>query len=253
MFRDHRTAAFSEFESADLAARAAADLFVRLAAEALRQRDVFCVALAGGASFRACHRLLAEPLFASKVDWEKVEVFFGDERCVPAGRPGRNDAAAEAELLSRVPVPRGNVHRIDAAAPDAAERYEAKIRKVVGRRREGGTAERIPSFDLIFLGLGPDGHTASLFPGHRSLEEEERLVLRVTGSPKPPPSRVTFTLPLINAARCVVFLVTGTDKAEAYFAARAGQRNVPAGHVRPLFGSLHFLADRAATAVWRSA
>ncbi len=253
MLRDLRTSGFSEFETSDAAARAAAELFIRLAEEAIRRRGGFFVALTGGTSFQKCLRLLAEPQVSAKVDWAKVHVFFGDERCVAEGHPDRNDAAADAALLKRAPIPPGNIHRVDAVAADAAELYEAEIRSVVGARREGAPPERVPSFDLILLGLGPDGHTASLFPGHASLDEEERLVLRVTGSPKPPPSRVTFTFPLLNAARCVVFLVTGSDKAEAFFAAMLGQRNVPAGRVNPLFGKLVFLADREAASIWRAA
>jgi 6-phosphogluconolactonase len=251
--REFRTSGLGEFENPDMAARAAAELFVRLADEAIRQRGGFFVALAGGTSFQKCLRLLAEPQVSSKVDWTKVVVFFGDERCVAEGHPDRNDAAADATLLRHVSIPPGNVRRVDAMAADAAERYEAEIRRVVSARREGAPPERVPSFDLIFLGLGPDGHTASLFPGHPSLDEEERLVLKITGSPKPPPSRITFTFPLLNAARCVAFLVTGADRAEAFFAAMLGQRNVPAGLVNPLFGKLVFLADREAATVWRAA
>ncbi len=252
VLRELRNKGFGEFQSPEGAARAAAELFAKLGAEAVRQRGGFFVALAGGSSYRTCHRLLAEGSLSPPVDWPRVHVFFGDERCVPEGHPERNDRAASETLLARVAIPPGNIHRVEAMAPDGAERYEAEIRRVVGARRDGAPAERVPSFDLVFLGLGPDGHTASLFPGHPSVDEEERLVLKVSGAPKPPPSRVTVTLPLLNAARCVAFLVTGRDKAEALFAAMIGQRTIPAGRVTPLFGSLLFLADREAAAVWRA-
>ncbi len=252
MVRELRSRGFGEFESAEGAARAAAELFATLGAEAVRQRGGFYVALAGGTSFRTCHRILAEGGLSPPVDWPRVHVFFGDERCVPEGHPERNDRAASEALLTRVAIPPRNVHRVEALAPDGAGRYEEEVRRVVGARRDGAPPERVPSFDLVFLGLGPDGHTASLFPGHPAVDEEERLVLKVSGVPKPPPSRVTFTLPLLNAARCVAFLVTGPDKAEALFAAMGGQRNVPAGRVDPLFGRLLFLADREAGAVWRA-
>lgn len=238
---------FGEFETPGAAAAGAARLFGALAAEALRQRGRFVVALAGGTSFLACYRILSEPSAAAAETWGRTHVFFGDERCVPQRHPDRNDAAVEEALLRHVPVRPENVHRVAATAEDAAERYEAEIRRVVGH-----PGEPVPSFDLVFLGLGPDGHTASLFPGHPAVEETRRLVVRVDGAPKRPPSRVSFTLPLLNAARCVAFLVTGADKAEAYFAARAGQRNVPAGRVNPLFGQLLFLSDREAAAIWRS-
>jgi 6-phosphogluconolactonase len=246
--REFRTGAFSEFETPGAAAAGAARLFSTLAGEAIRQRGRFLVALAGGTSFLVCYRLLSGPTPSLVGSWERTVVFFGDERCVPEGHPDRNDAAADGALLRHVPIPSGNVHRVDATAEDAAERYEAAIRRVVGR-----PGEAIPSFDLVLLGLGPDGHTASLFPGHPAVDEEQRLVVRVDGAPKRPASRITVTLPLINAARCVAFLVTGPEKAEAFFAAMAGQRNVPAGRVNPLFGQLLFLADRDAASIWRVA
>jgi len=246
--RDFRGDGFGEFETPAAAAAGAARLFGALAGEALRQRGRFVVALAGGASFLPCYRILSEPAPPLAETWPRTHVFFGDERCVPDGHPDRNDAAAEQALLRHVPVRPANVHRVSATSEDAAERYEAEIRLVAGH-----PGEPVPSFDLILLGLGPDGHTASLFPGHPAVEETRRLVVRVDGAPKRPSSRISFTLPLINASRCVVFLVTGADKAEAYFAARAGQQNVPAGRVNPLFGQLLFLADRDAASVWRSA
>ncbi len=244
--REFRTGGFSEFETPGAAAAGAARLFSTLAGEAIRQRGRFIVALAGGTSFLACYRLLAEPAPSAAGSWERTIVFFGDERCVPEGHPDRNDVAADGALLRHVRIPAENVHGVAATAEDAAERYEAAIRRVVGH-----PGEAVPSFDLVLLGLGPDGHTASLFPGHSAADEEKRLVVRVDGAPKRPSSRISVTLPLINAARCVTFLVTGADKAEAFFAAMAGQRNVPAGRVNPLFGQLVFLTDRDAASIWR--
>lgn len=245
--REFRMDGVGEYETPGAAAAAAARLFAALAVEALRQRGRFAVALAGGRSYVPCYRILSEPSAVAAGTWGRTHVFFGDERCVPDGHPDRNDAAVEAALLRHVPVPPANVHRVAATSEDAAERYEAEIRRVVGH-----PGEPVPSFDLVFLGLGPDGHTASLFPNHPAVEEAHRLVVRVDGAPKRPPSRVSVTLPLLNAARCVAFLATGADKAEAYFAARAGQRNVPSGRVNPLFGQLLFFSDRAAAAIWRS-
>ena len=204
------------FATADDVADAAAFLFVNLAAQAVRDRGAFYVALAGGATHLSCYRLLSAPLISSRVDWEKTQVFFGDERCVPEGHPDRNDDAAAAALLNHVSLPGKNIHRIPATERDGAERYESEIRgafSIFSPSSDKG----IPRFDLVFLGMGPDGHTASLFPGRASLEETQRLVLRVDDSPKPPgpPSRVTFTLPLVNAARHVALLVTGKEKAAA--------------------------------------
>ncbi|MEO6324559.1 MAG: 6-phosphogluconolactonase, partial [Thermoanaerobaculia bacterium] len=109
------------------------------------------------------------------------------------------------------------------------------------------SAREVPRFDLIFLGLGPDGHTVSLFPGHTALDETRRLVIPIADSPKPPPGRVTFTLPLLNAARNVVFLATGSEKREACARARRGDRALPAGRVSPAEGRLLWLIDRNAS------
>jgi len=232
------------FGTADDVANAAAFLFVNLAAQAVAERGRFFVSLAGGTTPLACYRLLAAPLIASKVNWEATHVFFGDERRVPAGHPDRNDEAAFDTLLRHVPIPSKNVHRVPVDEPDAAERYESDVRGAFSIFSPS-SSKGIPRFDLVFLGLGPDGHTASLFPGHSSLEEMQRLVLRVDDSPKPPPSRVTFTLPLLNAAHHVALLVTGKDKAPALARVLADDEALPATRVRP-DGTLAILADSAA-------
>jgi 6-phosphogluconolactonase len=235
------------FGTADDVADAAAFLFVNLAAQAVEARGNFCCSLAGGRTPLDCYRLLAAPLISSKVDWPRVHVFWGDERCVPEGHPDRNDEAALDELLRRVPIPSKNIHRIAATEPDAAPRYESELRGAFSSLslEESSVSSDIPRFDLILLGLGPDGHTASLFPGHASLEETRRLVLRVEDAPKPPPSRVTFTLPLLNAARHVALLVTGKDKAPALARVLEDDLAVPAARLDPE-GTLTILADSAA-------
>jgi 6-phosphogluconolactonase len=230
----------TDFASPDLVAAAAAQLFASEAAAAVAARGVFRVALSGGTTPLLAYRLLADPARPYAVDWPNVQVFFGDERCVPPGHPDRNDRAADEALLGRVPVPEAHVHRVEVLARNASERYEAELRRVFGVP-EG----EVPRFDLILLGMGPDGHTASLFPGHAALAETKRLVVRIAGSPMPPPERVTFTLPLINAARAVAFLVTGAEKREAFLRAVGGDRSVPAGCVLPRDGALHFLVDQA--------
>ncbi|HEV8268068.1 MAG TPA: 6-phosphogluconolactonase [Thermoanaerobaculia bacterium] len=216
------------FSSPAALADAAADFFVASAAESCRGRGSFRVALAGGTTPAEMHRRLAESPRRERVDWSKTFVFFGDERCVPSGHADRNDRAADETLLSRVSLPAGNIFRVDAEKPDAAARYEAAIRQAFG---VWGRA--VPRFDLIVLGLGPDGHTASLFPGHRALEETEHLIVKIDGSPKPPPERVTFTLPLIDAARAVLFLAAGAEKAAVVARAVGGDVGLPSGRVRP--------------------
>jgi 6-phosphogluconolactonase len=233
------------FATADDVADAAAFLFVNLAAQAVRERGAFYVALAGGTTPLSCYRLLSAPLISSRVDWEKTHVFFGDERCVPEGHPGRNDEAAATALLRHVPIPAKNVHRVPVTERDAAERYESDVRGAFSIFSPS-SAKGIPRFDLVFLGMGPDGHTASLFPGHSSLEEKQRLVLHIDDAPTPPPRRVTFTLPLLNEARHVALLVTGKDKAAALARVLVDDMALPAARVRPPAGTLTILADAAA-------
>lgn len=247
------------FATADDAADAAVFLFVTLAAKAVAERGIFFCSLAGGRTPLSCYRVLAAPEISSKVNWGKVHVFWGDERCVPEGSKDRNDEQALEALLRKVPIPSRNIHRVPATEADAAERYEGDIRRTLaGDARPAPTgslsfeesplssSSPIPRFDIILLGLGADGHTASLFPGHPALEEKTRLVVRVDGAPKPPPARVTFTLPLLNAARHVVFLVTGKDKNAALRRVLNGDPALPASRVVPRGGTLAFLADASA-------
>jgi 6-phosphogluconolactonase len=239
------------FATADDVADAAAFLFVNLAAQAVRDRGAFYVALAGGTTPLSCYRLLSAPLISARVDWERTHVFFEDERCVPEGHPDRNDDAVAAALLNHVSLPGRNIHRVPAMERDGAERYESEIRgafSIFSPSSDKG----IPRFDLVFLGMGGDGHTASLFPGSASLDETQRLVLRVDDAPKRPPSRVTFTLPLVNAARHVALLVTGKEKATALSRVILEDAALPAARVRPTAGTLTILADAAAVSVSRN-
>ena len=223
---------------ADVAALAAS-LFDEISMRALTKRKVFHVALAGGTTPLAMYRLLADPRF--EIDWHDIHVYMGDERCLPEGDPERNDRAAREALIDRVPIPKENVHFVDPLADDAADAYEAELRRSIV------TGEDLPRFDLILLGMGPDGHTASLFPGHAALDETTRLVVKIHGSPKPPPDRITFTLPLIKAARAVMLFVTGAEKREALRRALAGDPGVPTGRIKPAPpGELFVVADRAA-------
>ncbi len=245
------------FATADDVADAAVFLFVTLAAKAVGERGVFFCSLAGGTTPLSSYRILAAPQLSSKVNWGKTHVFWGDERCVPEGDKDRNDEAALEALLRKVPLPSRNIHRVPATEPDAAERYESDLLGTFAEslfslssslplEESSLSSSEVPRFDLILLGLGPDGHTASLFPGHPAVEEKTRLVVRVDGAPKPPPARITFTLPLINAARSVVFLVTGKEKNRALRRVLNGDPALPAAHVAPRDGTLAFLADAAA-------
>ncbi len=229
------------FPSAAALAEGTAELFALRAVEAVEERGRFHAALAGGTTPLAAYRRLAAAPWADLVPWASVELWFGDERCVGECDAGRNDAAAREALLLHVPVPPENVHPVASLAPDGAARYEALLRE-----RLSSPAPAVPVLDLVLLGLGEDGHTASLFPGHAALLETERLVVRVDGAPKPPPSRVTFNLPLLNAARCAAFVVSGRGKSAALARVLSGDRDLPAACVDPPFGERLFFLDRAA-------
>jgi 6-phosphogluconolactonase len=167
-------------------------------AGAIAERGACTVALAGGRTPEPVYRELAT---GSRIDWKRVQVFFGDERAVPPDHPDSNYAMVYSALLSRVPIPTGQVHRMEAERPDleAAAREYARV---------------LPEqLDILVLGMGPDGHTASLFPGSPVVDERQRLVVPVLG-PKPPPQRLTITPPVIEAARSVAVIATGKDKAE---------------------------------------
>jgi 6-phosphogluconolactonase len=204
-------------------ARRAADAFVE-AVSGSGGRPAVC--LSGGSTPRAVHGLLASPEYAGRVDWERLHVFFGDERRVPLDDPRSNYHSARESLLGHVPVGDGNVHPLTDA-----DQYEGLLRSFFGERAE---------FDLLYLGMGDDGHTASLFPGSISLLEQERWVIDppdvVAGM-----ARHTLTLPALNSARRTLFLVTGAAKAPALARIRAGEA-LPAGMV----AGAEWLVDEAA-------
>lgn len=224
---------------------AAAEEVVRAANEAIEERGRFTIALPGGSTPRNLFTLLATNARTS-LPWDRMFFFWGDERHVPPTDPESNYRMAEETLLSKIPVAAGNVFRIAAENPDAAaaaEAYEKTLRKFFAL--EPG---QFPRFDLILLGMGPDGHTASLFPGTAALEEKSKLVV-ANWVDKLKTSRLSLTLPVLNAAACVIFLVSGTDKAPALHAVLESDAPVeqyPAKLVRPVNGELIWLVDRAA-------
>lgn len=217
----------------------AASLFARLA-EAAPER--FSVALSGGSTPRALYERLAAAEMAERIPWRKVHLFWGDERCVPPDHPDSNYGLTAAALLRHIPLPPENIHRIAGELPpaEAARRYEAELRAFFGET---------PAFDLVFLGMGEDGHTASLFPGSPALNESHRWAVEVEHTVAPPPLvwRVTLTFRVLNAARRVVFLVSGAAKA-AMFAQVWRGGDFPAAQIRPQDGELLWLVDRDAAA-----
>ncbi len=232
------------YPEAETLSLAAARYVVHVANEAIVTHGRFTLALAGGSTPRKLYALLASEPYRDQINWALVEIFWSDERCVPPDSEDSNYHLAEEVLLSMVPIPANQIHRMPADASDrdaAALAYTEEIQRVFG-------TDSIPSFDLLQLGLGPEGHTASLFPHQASLKEQRRLVMPVD-VPKPPPPRLTFTPPLLNAAAHVLFLVTGQDKADAVQAIVEGEHNpdeYPAQIIQPSRGEVTWMLDSAA-------
>ena len=237
---------------AQAVAFAAASALVSRALDAIAARGRFSVALSGGATplrfFSAlASRVQARAPGATAVAWDQVHVFWGDERAVPPDHPASNFRAARGLLLAHVGIPDTNIHRIEGELDpgEAAAGYAEVLRRYFGL---GPGAW--PTFDLIFLGLGPDFHTASLFPGSPALDERERLVV-ATWVPAVNAHRITLTPPVINHARAVMFLATGEEKAtplREVLETEADPRRRPAQVVQPVDGELIWLVDRAAAA-----
>ena len=235
------------FPDAKSLSRGAADEFMRAARAAIDSRGQFTVALSGGSTPKAMFSLLAEDNrgAATPLAWERIHIFFGDERHVPPNHPESNFRMASESLLDHVPIPSGNVHRIlgELDAATAASRYEAEIRSVF--RTPPGA---IPPFDLVLLGMGTDGHTASLFPDSAALGEATALVT-ANWVEKFKSHRITFTFALLNRASEVLFLTAGSDKAEMLHNILRGDpcgQTYPAQNVRPRDGGLIWMVDEAA-------
>ena len=232
--------------------RAAAEELANIAQAALETRDRFTLALSGGQTPQLLYQLLARD-FRAVIPWHKTEVFWGDERYVPPDDPHSNYRMAKEAMLDHVPIPESNVHRMrgELEPGQAAGEYEAALRTFFfprsgDRKAEGETL--VPSFDLILLGMGDDGHTASLFPGTAAIHEQTRWVVahRVE---KLDTWRITLTPVVINAAANVTFAVSGTGKAERLRQVLNGPRQpdvLPAQIVNPDGGRVHWLVDQAA-------
>lgn len=228
--------------------RAAAREFVHRAEKAVQAKGFFAAALSGGSTPRGVYSLLGSEggSFRARVPWDRVHLFWGDERHVPPDHPESNYRMVRETLLATAPVPPENVHRIEAERPDAdgaAEDYERLLREFF-QSREG----RWPQFDLVLLGMGSDGHTASLFPHTIALDETEHLVVahyvNALGA-----HRITLTAPVINRAANVIFLVSGESKASVLREVLEGEyepQRLPSQLIRPSQGRLVFIVDRAA-------
>jgi len=225
--------------------RAGADEFSRCAREAISARGRFTVAVSGGSTPQGTYALLAEyekdP--AKRLPWDKIHVFFSDDRHVPPTDKDSNFRAANESLLSKISVPQQNVHRIltELEANEAAARYEKDLQNFFQP-----AASNWPGFDLIMLGMGPDGHTASLFPGSAALNENSRWVV-ANWVEKLKTWRITFTFPLINHAAEILFLVAGEDKSQVLKEVLQGKPGVyPCQRVKPINGRLLWIIDKAA-------
>lgn len=224
--------------------QAAAEEVIRAATDSVAKRGRFAIALSGGSTPKSLYTLIAANA-SGGLPWEKIFFFWGDERHVPPTDPESNFRMAQETLLSKVPVPAGNIFRVPSENPDAsavAAAYEQTLRKFWPVE-----SVKFPRFDLILLGMGPDGHCASLFPETAALREKSRLVV-ANWVEKFKTYRITFTLPVLDAAREVMFLVSGADKAPALHEVLEGSapgEKYPSKLVRPSDGKLIWFVDRA--------
>jgi 6-phosphogluconolactonase len=232
----------------DELARIAAETLITVSAEAAAEARQALVALSGGSTPKKMGELLATPEFGNRMHWDALQVFWGDERWVPLQDPESNAGEAMRGFLSDSPIPDENVHPWetwgDVSPEVAAERYERMIREI------SGVDTGVPAFDLIFLGMGDDGHTLSLFPGTKAVTCEGPLTF-AHFVPKLDADRVTFTRTLANAAKKVVFLVGGAGKADMLHEVLDGEANyvnLPSQVIQPVAGELLWVVDEAAAA-----
>jgi len=220
-------------------ARRVAGWIVDLAAASM---DRFAIGLSGGSTPRRLYQLLGEGPYRDRLPWNRVHWFWGDERFVPWDDPDSNYGMVHAALFQRAPAPAENIHGIvtDGTPAEAAAAYERVLKSYYGSESLDPTRAL---FDIQILGLGPDGHTASLIPGTRVLDERQRWAAEVIGA-RPEP-RITLTYPVLESSRHTAFLVAGADKREALSRALAGDQALPAARIRPL-GELIWFVDEAA-------
>ena len=226
---------------------AAAEDFVEQATGAVQARGRFTAALSGGSTPKGLFQVLSSKDH-DRLPWDRMFFFWGDERHVSPEDPESNYRMARETLLSKVPIPEQNIFRVPAEDSDAnraAEKYEGTLKQFFAP-----PAGQFPQFDLVLLGMGPDGHTASLFPQTKGLQEKQRLVI-ANWVEKFSTDRITFTAPLLNAARVVEFLVAGSDKAPALREVLEGNASpdlYPSKMIRPVNGKLVWMVDQAAAA-----
>ncbi|MBN2034488.1 MAG: 6-phosphogluconolactonase [Deltaproteobacteria bacterium] len=228
---------------------AAAGHVLRVAAQATERRRAFTVALSGGSLMEILGPRLVESSLRDEVEWSAWHIFWADERCVPQASPESNYGTADRLLFRHINIPRDQIHALDdqLGAVEAASAYESILREVL--RPEPG---KLPRLDLVLLGIGEDGHTASLFPDASLLNERQRWVVPVLYAPKPPHMRVTLTLPVINNARHIIFVAAGPGKRAIFsevFKTGLHRPKLPAELVIPVDGDLQWFVDEAAAGI----
>lgn len=234
------------FESPNELSEKLAAFIAKAQKEAIDKKGRFTVALSGGSLPKQLNKLIDNPA----VKWDKWQVFFADERCVPLDHEDSNYNLCRKELFSKVPIPPKNIHHLDVALLDDLEELADAYEKALINEFAQKDSARFPVFDLILLGIGPDGHTCSLFPEHPLLTEEDRWVAYIEDSPKPPPKRITLTFPVLNHALRVVFVAAGEGKADVLSTIIDNpEAGLPASRVRPSHpGQVYWYVDNAASA-----
>ncbi|MDH3956883.1 MAG: 6-phosphogluconolactonase [Desulfobacteraceae bacterium] len=229
-----------------LLAKQAAKIFASVAKRSIDKRGRFVVALSGGSTPRRMHKMLAEEPFIRIIPWAKTHIFWVDERCVPHDSRESNYGIAKRDFIDAVPIPETQVHFITCgSSPRAsAKEYQKTLNDFLYLENT-----RPPRFDLIYLGMGADGHIASLFPGQKTLYEKEKLIVAVKGG-DPNVKRISMTFPLLNQARCIVFMITGKEKAKTVQTVLEDNKiGLPAQKIKPLNGTLTWLLDRRAASL----
>ena len=226
--------------------RAGADILFNEIKSSIKRQNAFTLAVSGGSTPRVMHRLLAKEPYRGAVPWEKTHLFWVDDRCVPLSDKASNYGAALKDFLEKTPMPPDRIHPMPTAISpsEGADRYQKDLKTFF---HPGGKG--FPVFDLVFLGIGTDGHTASLFPGHKALDEKEKWAIAVKGG-KPNVNRLTLTFPVLNSAKKIVFLVSGKGKAEILGRLLGGKgTSLPAQRIKPAEGKLIWLVDRDAASM----
>ena len=221
-------------------AKTAADLFSLQAKQCVAGNGRFFVAISGGTTPGLFHKMLVKEPYVSEIPWDKMHIFWVDERCVPENDAASNYGASKKDFLNRAPISKAQVHPMPGwLSPEDGARNYQKTLMAFFHLKYG----QFPTFDLIFLGTGKDGHTASLFPGQKALDETERLVISVKGG-RPHVSRLTMTLPVLNHAKRIIFMVSGKNKADIVKTIlEFPKAKLPAQRIQPLNGTLTWLLD----------